>query len=288
MNRLPTQERARILTVLSEGMGINAACRVTGASKNTVLKLLVDVGRACALYQDQAMRSLACKRIECDEIWSFVGAKQRHVTEDHPESFGDCYTFTAIDPDTKLMPCWLVGTRNRACAFEFMADLASRMAGRIQLTTDAWHGYNDSVDAAFHGRVDYTVINKSFAGDPAPVEGRRRYSPPELVTTSKTVVNGNPDLKRASTSIVERSNLSIRMGNRRMTRLTNAFSKKMENHMHAMSFYFMVYNFVKVHSSVRCSPAMAAGVTKILWDMMDIVMMSDTMGDEVVSSGEPK
>jgi len=288
MNRLTTEDRARILTVLSEGMGINAACRVTGASKNTVLKLLGDVGRACALYQDRAMRGLRCKRIECDEIWSFVGAKPKNVKPDHPDEFGDCYTFTAIDPDTKLMPCWLVGVRDRACAFEFMADLASRLSGRIQLTTDGWHAYPDAVEAAFLGKVDYTVINKSFRGDPAPVEGRRRYSPPELVTTSKAVVNGNPDLKRASTSIVERSNLSLRMGNRRMTRLTNAFSKKMENHMHAMSFYFMVYNFVKVHSSVRVSPAMAAGVTNTLWTMEDIVMMADTMGDEVVTQAEPK
>jgi IS1 family transposase len=277
MNRLSIEDRARILTALSEGMGINAACRMTGASKNTVLKLLADVGRACALYQDQAMRNLSCKRIECDEIWSFVGAKQKNVTEDHPEGYGDCYTFTAIDPDTKLMPCWLVGTRNRACTFDFIADLASRLSGRIQLSTDGFGAYIDAVEEAFRGNVDYGVLNKSYAGDPAPNEARRRYSPPELVTTSKAIINGDPNKKHISTSIVERSNLSLRMGNRRLTRLTNAFSKKMENHMHAMSFYFMVYNFVKVHSAVRCSPAMAAGVTNTLWDMKDIVMMSETM-----------
>lgn len=278
MNRLSTQDRARILSVLSEGMGINAACRVTGKSKNTILALLADVGRACALYQDQAMRNLSCTRIECDEIWSFVGAKQKNVTQDHPEGYGDCYTFTAIDPDTKLIPCWLVGTRSRTCAFDFIADLASRLAGRVQLTTDGWRAYPDAVEAAFRGNVDYAVLNKSYAGDVAPVEARRRYSPPEIVTTSKAVVNGNPDIKKVSTSIVERANLSMRMGNRRLTRLTNAFSKKMENHMHAMSFYFMVYNFVRIHASVKCSPAMAAGVTDTLWSMEDIVMMADTMG----------
>ena len=256
MNRLSIKDRARILSVLSEGMGINAACRVTGASKNTVLKLLADVGRACALYQDQAMRNLKCKRIECDELFSFIGAKQKHVRPDHPEGYGDCYTFTSIDPDTKLMPCWLVGQRNTRCTFDFMADLASRLATRVQLTTDGFRPYPDAVEAAFLGKVDYAVLNKSYVGDPAPVEGRRRYSPPEIVSTSKAIVNGNPDLKKVSTSIVERSNLSIRMGNRRFTRLTNAFSKKLENHMHAMSFYFMVYNFVKIHSSIKTTPAM--------------------------------
>lgn len=277
MNRLSIEDRARILSVLSEGMGINAACRVTGASKNTVLKLLADVGRACALYQDQAMRKLQCKRIECDEIWSFVGAKAKNVTPDHPEEFGDCYTYTAIDPDTKLMPCWLVGQRNQRCTNEFIADLAERLDGRIQLTTDGWHHYPDAVDAAFHGQIDYVMLNKSYAAGPNPVEARRRYSPPEIVSTSKAIVNGTPDLKKASTSIVERSNLSLRMGNRRFTRLTNAFSKKMANHMHAISFFFMVYNYVKIHKSVRCSPAMAAGITDTLWSFEDIVMMADTM-----------
>jgi IS1 family transposase len=277
MNRLSIDDRARILSILSEGAGVNATCRVTGVSKNTVLKLLADVGQACALYQDREMRMLRCKRIEVDEIWSFVGTKQKNVKAAHPDSYGDCYTFTAIDPDTKLMPCWLVGMRNRECTFDFIADLASRLATRVQLTTDGWHVYPDAVEAAFRGYVDYAVLNKSYAGGPAVVEARRRYSPPEFVTCSKAVVNGDPDIKRVSTSIVERSNLSLRMGNRRFTRLTNAFSKKLANHMHAISFYFMVYNYVKVHSSLRVSPAMAAGITNTLWSMEDIVMMSDTM-----------
>lgn len=284
MNRLSTQDRARILTVLSEGMGINAACRATGASKNTVLKLIADVGRACALYQDQRFRNLTCKRIQCDEIWSFVGAKQKNVTEDHADGYGDCYTFTAIDPDTKLMPCWLVGVRTKECTNDFIADLASRLAGRVQLTTDGLHTYPEAIDRAFHGNIDYGILNKSYENEKGLKEAKRRYSPSNLTSTTKIVGVGRPDMAHITTSHVERANLSMRMGMRRFTRLTNAFSKKLENHMHAISFYFMVYNFVKVHSSVRCSPAMAAGVTDTLWTIEDIVMMADTMRDEVVTS----
>lgn len=278
MNKLPIQDRVAILNCLSEGMGVNATARVTGKSKNTILKLLADVGAACALYQDRVMRNLTCKRIECDEIWSFVGAKAKNVKEDHPEGFGDCYTFTAIDPDTKLMPCWLVGLRDKQCTHDFIADLASRMADRIQLTTDGWYHYPHAVEAAFLGQVDYVVINKSYTAGPAVSEARRRYSPPEIVSSSKAIVNGKPDVNKASTSIVERSNLSLRMGNRRFTRLTNSFSKKMENHMHAISFYFMVYNFVKIHKSIKTTPAMEAGITDFLWSMEDIAMLAETMG----------
>lgn len=277
MNRLSTEDRARILTVLSEGMGINAACRITGASKNTVLKLLADVGAACSLYQDRVMRNLKVDQIQVDEIWSFIGAKQRGITEESPADWGDCYTFTAIDPDTKLMPCWLVGVRNAASTRDFMVDLAARLAGRIQLTTDGFWGYPDAVEHAFHGNVDFAVLQKTYKGGEAAVEAKRRYSPAVCIGATKSVVCGNPSIAGITTSHVERANLSMRMGMRRFTRLTNAFSKKLENHMHAVSFYFMVYNFVKVHSSVRCSPAMAAGVTDTLWTMEDIVNMADTM-----------
>ena len=277
MNKLSIATRVQILTALSEGMGVNATCRMTGASKNTVLKLLADVGQACALFQDQAMRNLSCKKIECDEIWSFVGAKQKNVSDDHPEGFGDCYTYTAIDPETKLMPCWLVGVRSRDCTHDFMEDLASRLSGRIQLTTDGFSSYPEAVFEAFGNNVDYGVLNKSYANDGGHVEAKRRYSPSEFVSCTKNVVTGNPDLKHISTSIVERANLSIRMGMRRFTRLTNAFSKKLENHMHAVSFYFMVYNFVKIHKSIKTTPAMQAGVTTYLWSIEDIVMMTETM-----------
>lgn len=278
MNKLSIQDRVAILNCLSEGMGVNATARVTGKSKNTILKLLADVGEACAAYQDKAMRGLTCKRVECDEIWSFVGAKQKNVTEEHPEGFGDCYTFTAIDTDTKLMPCWLVGIRSRECTFDFIADLAERVPGRVQLTTDGWKPYQDAVEASFQARADHAVLNKSYAGGPVAVEGKRRYSPATFVSASKFAANGSPDLAKASTSIVERSNLSLRMGNRRFTRLTNAFSKKMANHMHAISFYFMVYNFVKIHKSIKTTPAMEAGVTDFLWSMEDVAMLADTMG----------
>jgi IS1 family transposase len=278
MNVLSLQDRVQILNCLSEGMGVNATARITGKSKNTVLKLLADVGEACALYQDRVMNNLQCTRIECDEIWSFVGAKQKNVrtySKAH-EGFGDCYTFTAIDPESKLMPCWLVGQRTVTCTREFMDDLAPRLANRVQLTTDGFNAYPPAVDLAFAGRVDYAVLNKSYDAGGAAVEAKRRYSPPAFVKATKHIVSGNPEKEFISTSLVERANLSMRMGNRRLTRLTNAFSKKMANHMHAMSFYFMVYNFVKIHGAIKTTPAMEAGVTDFLWSMEDIAVMAET------------
>lgn len=279
MNKLSIKDRVAILNCLSEGMGINGTARVTGKSKNTVLKLLCDVGEACAAYQDRAMNNLSCARIEVDEVWSFVGAKQKNLRKNDPAhaEYGDAYTFTAIDPDSKLMPCWMVGPRTSESCHAFMHDLAPRMAGRIQLTTDGYHPYPNAVEAAFGRNVDYGVLNKTYSGDAgAVVEAKRRYSPSELVSTEKQVKNGNPDMKHISTSIVERSNLSLRMSNRRFARLTNAFSKKMHNHMAAISFYFMVYNFVKIHSSIKTTPAMQAGVMDFLWSMEDIAVMADT------------
>jgi IS1 family transposase len=280
MNRLSIEDRVQILSVLSEGAGINAACRITGKSKNTVLKPLGDVGHACHVYQDRVMRDLKPSKIQVDEIWSFIGMKERNVTADSPANSGDVYTFTAIDPETKLMPCWYVARRTRENAEEFLSDLASRLSTRVQLTTDAWPSYPKAVEHAFGGNVDYAVLNKEYGHEPTTVEAKRRYSPAIVTGTSKTIINGDPDKKHISTSHVERANLSMRMGMRRFTRLTNAFSKKLENHMHAVSFYFMVYNFVRIHSTVKCSPAMAAGVESTLWDMRDIVMMAETMGSE--------
>jgi IS1 family transposase len=276
MNQLSVKARVQILNCLSEGMGINGTARLTGTSKNTVLKLLAEVGEACAAYQDRVFHNLKCSRIEADEIWSFVGAKQKNVTDEHPESYGDCYTFTAIDPDTKLMPCWLVGQRSAECAHAFMQDLASRLSNRIQLTTDAFPQYRNAVFEAFADQVDYAVLDKNYYMPEATKIAARRYSPNTVKSTTVTVISGRPDKSRISTSLVERSNLSLRMGNRRFTRLTNAFSKKMENHMHAISFYFMVYNFVKIHKSIRTTPAMEAGVSTFLWSMEDIVLMSET------------
>ena len=279
MNRLTTQDRVAILKTLSEGVGVNAACRMTGASKNTVLKLLADVGRACAIYQDQAMRKLTIKQVQVDEIWSFIDAKAKNVPADaDPElRLGDAYTFTAIDPVTKLMPCWLVGLRNTESTDEFVEDLAGRLANRVQLTTDAMSSYPAAIAKHFGDNVDYAVLKKNYAAGPAVKEAKRRYSPAECTGATKIPMIGIPFPDRVSTSHVERANLSMRMNMRRFTRLTNGFSKKIENHMHAISFFFMVYNFVKVHGTVKTTPAIAAGVTSIQWTMEDILMMADTV-----------
>ena len=278
MNRLTTQDRARILTALSEGMGINAACRMTGASKNTVLKLVADVGEACSMYQHRVMRNLQCTQVQVDEIWSFVGMKQKNAPEGLAGVWvGDCYTFTAIDPVSKLMPCWLVGHRTAECTDIFIGDLAKRLAQRVQLTSDGMLGYPAAVARHFGSNVDYAILNKSYEGGLPEAEAKRRYSPAVCIGATKNVVSGSPDMDKISTSHVERSNLTLRMGSRRFTRLTNAFSKKFENHMHAVSFYFMVYNFVKVHGTVKTTPAIAAGVTADRWTMDDIVTMADTV-----------
>lgn len=279
MNRLTTQDRVRILTVLAEGMGVNAACRVTGASKNTVLKLLADVGTACALYQDQKMRGLKLTDIQCDEIWSFIGMKAKNVPADADPALalGDCYTFTAIDRETKLMPCWLVGFRDWQSTNDFIEDLAGRLSQRVQLTTDGFAAYPAAVERHFGANVDYAVLNKTYAAGPAVKEAKRRYSPAECTGCEKIPKIGIPFIEKISTSHVERANLSMRMNMRRFTRLTNGFSKKIENHMHAISFFFMVYNFVKKHGSIGTTPAMKAGVASFQWTIEDIVMMADTV-----------
>ena len=278
MNKLSIKDSVQILNALSEGVGVNAAARMTGKSKNTILKLLADTGTACAAYQDQAMRGLTIKQVQVDEIWSFVGMKQKNAPIDNPEGYGDCYTFTAIDPVTKLRPCWLVGTRTAQCANDFMEDLAGRLANRVQLTTDDLKVYPDAVEPAFKGEVDYGMLDKSYANEYGLKEAKRRYSPATMTSCEKLKVFGNPDKELVSTSHVERANLSMRMGMRRFTRLTNAFSKKLENHMHAISFYFMVYNFVKIHKTIKTTPAMEAGVTTYLWSMEDIMTITETNG----------
>ncbi|HUW49838.1 MAG TPA: IS1 family transposase [Sulfuricella sp.] len=275
MNKLSNEKRAQILAVLCEGMGINAACRITGASKNTVLKLLADAGEACAKYHDETMRNLTCKRVECDEIWSFVGMKQKNVPEELEGTFGigDVYTWTAIDADTKLIPCWHVGTRDADSAFEFINDLASRLANRVQLTTDGHKAYIDAVEGAFGNNIDYAMLVKHYSNPSEAKQAQRRYSPSKFISADKRRIAGDPDVENVSTSYVERQNLTMRMHMRRFTRLTNAFSKKMENHMHAISLYFMFYNFCKIHKSLRVTPAMAAGISQTLWEISDIVML---------------
>jgi IS1 family transposase len=245
-----------------------------GISVHTVLKLLADLGEACAAYQDEHLRGLTCKRIECDEIWSFCYAKQKNVPHElwGREGMGDVWTWTAIDADSKLVPCWFVGTRGPISGEAFMRDLASRLANRVRLTTDGQRVYLSAVDAAFDRDSDYAMIVKIYGSVP---EGEVRYSPPICLGTDKTVIRGRPDPKLISTSYVERQNLTMRMGMRRLTRLTNAHSKKLANHKHAIALHFMDYNFARINQAVRCSPAMAAGVDARLWSVKDIGALAE-------------
>ena len=276
MNKLPLEKRAQILGMMVEGMSIRAIARLTGASKNTVVKLLIDAGLACSDYQDRMLRNLPCKRVQVDEIWSFVGMKQKNVPAAHKGElgYGDVWTWTAIDADTKLVPSWFVGARDADHCQAFLSDLAVRMASRIQLTSDGWRPYKEAVADIFLDDVDYAQLVKIYGEDPS-AQAEKRYSPAECIGAERRVLIGKPDKKHISTSYVERQNLNIRMGLRRFTRLTNAFSKKMQNHCHALAIYFMHYNFCRIHQTLRVSPAMAAGVSAKLWDMTDVVRMID-------------
>jgi IS1 family transposase len=277
MNTLNVTERAKIITLLVEGNSINATCRISGASKNTVLKLLADVGEACAAYQDRAMRNLNCTKIQADEIWSFCYAKQRNVPSKFKGEFGygDVYTWVAIDPDTKLIPCWLVGPRDSFAARDFMRDLYSRVSNRLQLTTDGLKLYLNAVNMAFGSDVDYAMLTKLYGPSYGNAQ-ERKYSPGECCGTIIGTVCGEPDPDHISTSHVERANLTMRMHMRRFTRLTNGFSKKLENHMHAISLHFMFYNFCKIHKTLRVTPAMEAKIDDHVWSMEEVVMMADT------------
>jgi len=270
MNKLSRKDRARILHLLCEGSSIRAVTQLTGASKNTVIKLVVDAGKAASWYQDRVFRNLTCKRVQVDEIWNFVCAKQKNVAtaKSAPANASDVWTWTAIDADTKLMPSWFVGGRDSDSAIIFVDDVASRLANRVQLTSDGHRAYLEAVEGAFGADIDYAQLVKLYG---APPEGEKRYSPAECIGARKVPIEGSPDPKHISTSFVERSNLTLRMHARRFTRLTNAFSKKVENHAHAVALHMMYYNFVRVHQTLRMTPAMAAGVTKRLWEMNDIV-----------------
>jgi IS1 family transposase len=271
MNRLTSEDRARILHLLCEGSSIRAITRLTGASKNTVIKLVVDAGKAASWYQDRVFRNLTCKHIQVDEIWNFVYAKQKNVptAKAAPADAGDVWTWTAIDADTKLMPSWFVGGRDSDSAIIFMDDLAARLANRVQLTSDGHRAYLEAVEGAFGADIDYAQLVKLYGAKSESMKGR--YSPAECIGARKMLIEGSPDPKHISTSFSERSNLTIRMHTRRFTRLTNAFSKKVENHAHAVALHMMYYNFVRIHKTLRTTPAMAAGVTKRLWEMSDIV-----------------
>jgi IS1 family transposase len=274
MNQLTPEKRAQVVSCLVDGVGIRATVRITGVAKNTVAKLLVQLGRACSVFQDRTLRNLTCKRIQCDEIWSFVGAKEKNTTEEtKAKGWGDAWTWTAIDPDTKLIPCWYVGTRDAGAAYHFMHDLADRLAHRVQLTTDGHRPYLIAVADAFGTDVDYAQLVKIYGEGP---KTEARYSPAQCMGAKKAVVSGAPDFKHVSTSHVERQNLTMRMNNRRFTRLTNAFSKKVENHEHALALYFLHYNFCRIHQTTRVTPAMAAGISTRVWEISDIIALLDS------------
>ncbi|RUW61573.1 DDE domain-containing protein [Mesorhizobium sp. M7A.F.Ca.US.008.03.1.1] len=273
MNKLDNKTRAQILHLLCEGQSIRAITRVMGMSKNTVAKLLSDAGAVCAQYQDETLRNLTSRRIQVDEIWSFTYAKQKNVATAAaaPEWAGDTWTWTAIDADTKLVMSWLVGGRDSEYAMGFMDDLAKRLANRVQLTSDGHKAYLEAVEGAFGGDIDYAMLVKIYGNSPESAKGR--YSPAGYISSRKLKVEGNPDRKHVSTSFAERQNLTMRMHMRRFTRLTNGFSKKVEAHANAVALHFMYYNFVRIHATLRMTPAMSAGVTGKLWEVDDIVAL---------------
>src|SRR6266446_201486 len=275
MNRLPIARRAALLGMLVEGNSLRATSRLGDVSINTVTKLAVDLGLACAEYQNRTVRNLTCKRIQCDEIWSFCYAKQKNVPADKQGQFGygDVWTWTAMCADTKLVPSWRIGTRGAGTAYEFMHDLAERLAHRVQLTTDGHRVYVDAVESAFGSEIDYAMLVKLYGSDRE--ESEARYSPAECIGCRAIPISGNPKVKHISTSFVERQNLTMRMNMRRFTRLTNAFSKKVENHAAAVALHYIYYNFCRVHQTLRVTPAMEAGITDHVWSLEEVARLLD-------------
>ncbi|MEX0828061.1 MAG: IS1 family transposase [Haliea sp.] len=277
MRKLDTKTRTLIIRLLVEGNSIRATSRIADVSKNTVNKLLIDAGKACSKYHDQHVRNVKASVVQCDEIWSFTYAKQKNVktATAAPEGAGDTWTWTAIDSDSKLILSYLVGGRDSEYAIAFMDDLRSRLANRVQLTTDGHKAYLEAVEGAFGGDVDYAQLIKIYGGPTGNKGHEKKYSPAECTGIRKTAVEGEPVKALVSTSHIERQNLTMRMHMRRFTRLTNGFSKKVENHAYAVALHFMYYNFVRVHQTLKVSPAMEAGVTDRLWDIKDIVALID-------------
>lgn len=276
MNKLPLQKRTQILAMLVEGSSMRSISRVCDVSINTVTKLLVDAGEACLALHDELVRDVKSQRVQCDEIWSFCYAKQKNVAaaKDAPDGAGDVWTWTALDADTKLMISYFVGDRSGESAMILADDLRARVSSeRVQITTDGHNAYLRAIEEAFGADADYATLEKIYKTDPKAARGR--YSPPVCTGVKKRVVEGDPDRAHVSTSYVERPNLSIRMQNRRFTRLTNAFSKKFQNHVHALALYFAFYNFCRIHKTLKVTPAMQAGVTDRLWSLEDIVERID-------------
>src|ERR1035437_1734873 len=271
MNRLPLAKRVQIIGMLVEGNSLRSCSRLADVSINTVTKLLVDVGAACAKFHDENVRNVRVRRLQCDEIWSFIGAKAKNVTPDKKaEGWGDAWTWTAIDADTKLCVSYLVGGRDAGWAYDFMQDCAERITGRVQITTDGHRAYLEAVEGAFGMDCDYAQLQKIYG---ASLEPERRYSPARCIGSDMKVVSGNPDPKHVSTSYVERQNLTMRMHMRRFARLTNAFSKKAENHVHSGALHYMFYNFCRVHQTLRVTPAMEAGLSDHVWSIEELVAL---------------
>jgi IS1 family transposase len=273
MNRLTNQSRAQVVNCLIEGCSIRSTVRMTGVAKKTVLRVLVEVGEVCALYQDQTFLNLRCKRLQLDEMWSWIYCKDKNRTEEIarkcPDA-GDIWLWVAVDADTKLVPSWRLGQRDLATAKDFVNDLAGRVKGRVQVTTDALRTYVNVIEDAFGSDVDYAQLHKVYR---APLENETRYSPAKCIGCDMKAVSGNPDFKHVSTSFVERQNWTVRTTMRRYTRLSNGFSRKLENHAAATALNYFAYNFIKIHRTLRMSPAMAAGVTDRLWEVSDLVVL---------------
>jgi IS1 family transposase len=274
MNKLPSAKRVQILSLLCEGSSMRSVSRLADVSINTVSKLLVDAGLVCAAFHDENVRGLKSQRVQCDEIWSFVGAKQKNATEEQKaDGWGDAWTWTAIDADSKLLVSYLVGMHGAGECYTFMQDVASRLTNRVQLTTDGLRWYVDAVDRSFGIDVDYAQIQKHYSGNTLNNSAAVRYSPARFLSATKEVIRGTPNPKHISTSFVERANLTMRMHMRRFTRLTNGFSKKAENHAHMVALYSVWYNWIKVHKTLRVTPAMQAGLADRVFDMSDLVSL---------------
>jgi IS1 family transposase len=276
MNILATDKRAQILNCLVEGNSMRSTQRLCDVAKKTVERLLVSAGAACAAYMDKTMRNLPCKVLQVDELWSFTHCKQTNIPKrlKNKRSIGDTWTWIALDANSKLIPCFHVGKRNAKDAYYFINDLAGRLASRVQLTSDGHKAYLQAVEDAFGSEIDYAQLVKLYGKEIGPVM-EARYSPPACIGTRKMRITGNPDRRFVSTSHIERQNLTVRMGSRRFTRLTNAFSKKLENHKHAAAIHFMHYNFCRIHSTLRVTPAMEAGLTDHVWTLEEVIALID-------------
>lgn len=298
MNKLPVAKRVQILSMLVEGSSLRSTSRVCGVSINTVTKLLVDAGTVCAAFHDASVRNVASKKIQCDEIWSFCYAKAKNVgaAKAAPEGAGNVWTFTALDADSKMIVSWLVGSRDGDTAYNFMCDLKERLANKVQLTTDGFAGYRDAVGGSFGSEdVDYAMLVKLYSGGNVGPQAtaERRYSPATCTGAVKTPIYGEPEKRHISTSYIERQNLTMRMSMRRFTRLTNAFSKKFENHCHSLALYFVWYNWMRKHKTVGTTPAIAAGLTDEVLDMSNVATLIDKrdaerLGDKRAAALDPQ